>query len=254
MTSLKAHFLPALTTPEELAGGAVVVIDVLRATTVITHALAAGAREVIPCLEVDDAIQVAGRLPKGHVVLGGERGGLPIQGFDLGNSPDEFTPDTVGGKTLVFTTTNGTRAMTACRQARRVLVGAFVNASAVVAALSGESDIHLLCAGTRGQITREDVLFAGFVADRIIQLSGDSSHAPDINDQLLIARGCWQAFAGNEEDQGIAGSLAVALRSTQGGRNLKKIGLEHDIDVAARVDFFNVVPELDVIAWKIAAL
>lgn len=253
MTSLKAHFLSALTTPEELAGGTVVVIDVLRATTVIVYALAAGAREVIPCLEVEEAVQIAGKLPKGQAVLGGERGGLKIDGFDFGNSPDEFTSESVGGKTLVFTTTNGTRAMMACRQARRVLLGAFVNASAVAKALASEENIHLLCAGTRGQITREDVLFAGCVADRIAQQPGDAHHAPEINDQLLIARDCWQAFVGKEEYPDITGDLAVTLRSTQGGRNLKKLGLEHDIDVAARIHRFALVPELDVKAWKVAA-
>ena len=148
MTSLKAHFLPALTTPEALAGATLVVIDVLRATTVIPHALAVGAKAVIPCLEVEDAVQAAARLPAGQAVLGGERGGLKIDGFDLGNSPDEYTPQTVAGKTLVFTTTNGTRAMMHCRQAQRVLLGSFVNASAIVDALAADRDVRLLCAGT----------------------------------------------------------------------------------------------------------
>ena len=132
MRTLKAHFLPDLTAPEKLAGGAVVVIDVLRATTVIAHALAAGARQVIPCLEVDEALRIAQTLPKGQAVLAGERDGLKIDRFDLGNSPAEFTPESVAGKTLVFTTTNGTRAMTYCRDARRVIIGAFVNGSSAM--------------------------------------------------------------------------------------------------------------------------
>jgi 2-phosphosulfolactate phosphatase len=163
MTSIQAHFLPQLTTPEALAGQTVVVIDVLRATTVITTALAAGARRVIPCLEVDEARQIAARLPKNEVLLGGERHGLPIEGFDLGNSPADYTAERVAGRTLVFTTTNGTQAMRQCHQARRVLIGAFVNLRAVVAALTESESVHLLCAGTNGAITREDVLLAGAI-------------------------------------------------------------------------------------------
>jgi 2-phosphosulfolactate phosphatase len=238
MPSLKAYFLPKLTTPEELAGGAAVVIDVLRATTVIAHALAAGASRVIPCLEVEDALQTAARLPKGQAVLGGERGGLKIDGFDLGNSPDEFTPESVGGRTLVFTTTNGTRAMMACKLARRVVTGAFVNASAVADTLAGEDNVHLLCAGTRGEVTREDVLCAGFLAERLSR--GRPSNL-EINDQLLIARDAWQSFLASQERT----DLASTLRSTQGGRNLIRLGLAHDIEVASRLDRFTIVPELD---------
>lgn len=251
MISLKAHFLPALTTPEELAGGAVVVIDVLRATTVITYALAAGAREVVPCLEVEDALRAAAQLPGGESVLGGEREGLKIEGFDLGNSPEEYTPETIGGKSLVFTTTNGTRAMMACKQARRVLMGAFVNASAVVEALSGEQNIHLLCSGTRGQVTREDALLAGLLADRLNrQHSSALQPAPEVNDQFLIARDCWRAFLA-DADGPDADRLAATLRSTQGGRNLKRIGLDRDIDAAARLDRFSLAPELDLELWRV---
>ncbi|HQU41492.1 MAG: hypothetical protein B7Z73_10760 [Planctomycetia bacterium 21-64-5] len=250
MLSLKAHFLPSLTTPDELEGAAVVVIDVLRATTVITHALAAGARDVVPCLEVDDAQRVATALPKGHAVLGGERGGLKIEGFDLGNSPDEFTAATIGGRTLVFTTTNGTRAMMHCQRARRVLIGAFVNASAVMRALADEERVHLLCAGTRGAVTREDVLLAGFIVDGLLNRSAPEPSA-EINDELLIARTCWQAFAAGRQIPELPSDLAATLRFTQGGRNLKKIGLEHDIDAAACIDRFSIVPELDVQVWRI---
>jgi 2-phosphosulfolactate phosphatase len=231
----------------------VVVIDVLRATTVITHALAAGARAVIPCLEVDDALRTAAKLPVGQAVLGGEREGLKIDGFDLGNSPDEFTPASVGGKTLVFTTTNGTRAMAQARLARRVLIGAFVNGSAIVNALAGESHVRLLCAGTRGEVTREDVLFAGFVADAVLERRAPAEPPPEINDQLLIARDCWRAFLAEQPGGGLAGGLAATLRSTQGGRNLSKIGLERDIDVAAHIDRFAITPRLDVPDWQITA-
>src|SRR5438132_9688378 len=126
---LFAHFLPTLMDPDELRDGTAVVIDVLRASTTICHALAAGAREVIPCLEVEEARRVAADNSGSRPMLGGEREGVRIEGFDLGNSPGEYRPDTVGGRTVVFTTTNGTRAMLGCRSARRVLIGSFVNFS-----------------------------------------------------------------------------------------------------------------------------
>lgn len=277
MRSLQAHFLPDLTTPEALAGGTVVVIDVLRASTVIVHALAAGAREVIPCLEIEDARQVAARLPKGQAILGGERGGLPIEGFDLGNSPSEYTAERVAGKTVVFTTTNGTRAMQQCRQARRVLIGALVNASAIVEAVAAEDQVHLMCAGTRGEITREDVLVAGLLADRLLTTSPSSAMPAEmgpvvpapvagrsggtaidvatarhkagscLNDQARIACDCYRSSAPNAgTNVGIAVDFSLHLRHTQGGRNLTAIGLERDIDEAARIDRFAIVPELDI--------
>lgn len=250
---LAAHFLPDLVPPDELAGGVVVVIDVLRASTVITQALAAGARAVIPALEVDEARRIAAGLPSGEVLLGGEREGLPIAGFDLGNSPREYTPETVGGRTVVFTTTNGTRAMNRCRAAARVLIGAFVNLSAVceIIKCSGSTPlppIHLLCAGTRGRITREDVLFAGAVIDRLL-INGTVDETAQ-NDQARIARAAWREATGGESRVSVE-RLAAELRKTQGGRNLKAIHLERDIDDVAQLDSLRVVPELDVAAWRI---
>jgi len=258
MKSLKVHFLPLLTSPEELAGGAVVVIDVLRATTTIIHAVAAGAREVIPCLEIDEARRAAANHPPGEALLGGERGGLKIEGFDLGNSPEEYNRATVGGKTVVLTTTNGTRAMMLCRQSKRVLIGAFVNASAVARELMQEERVHLLCAGTEGEITREDVLFAGRVADQLLRLAAASE--PEQNDPCRIARECYltvvSAVCSNAESAADAPAqetavLSQELRHSKGGRNLIGVGLEHDIGIAAQVDRLAIVPELSLASWSI---
>lgn len=258
MKSLKVHFLPSLTSPEELAGGAVVVIDVLRATTTIVHAVAADAREVIPCLEIDEARRAAAGYPPGQALLGGERGGLKIEGFDLGNSPEEYNRATVGGKAVVLTTTNGTRAMMLCRQAKRVLVGAFVNASAVARALEQERNVHLLCAGTEGEITREDVLFAGRVADQLLRVA--AAGEPEQNDPCRIARECYSnvvsaARSDAERAPGAAAQeiaiLSNELRRSKGGRNLIGVGLEHDIGVAAQIDRFAIAPELSLASWNI---
>lgn len=238
-SSLHVYLLPALVPAGAFAGRVVAVIDVLRATTTIATALANGAREVIPCLEVEDARAAALRFPVDTRILGGERGGLPIEGFDLGNSPAEYTPERVRNRTIFFTTTNGTRAMMECREARRVLIAGFVNAQAILRELVAEQELAILCAGTRGAITREDALLAGLLVEK---LAADA--ARELNDQARLARDAWQAAK-------TRGTLADELRDTQGGRNLASIGLAADIVDAARLDRYDFVPELDLRAWSI---
>jgi len=241
---IQLHQLPELVAPDQLAGSAVVVIDVLRASTTIAHALSAGANCVIPCLEVEEARQLANQLD-GPTVLGGERQGLRIDGFDLGNSPGEYTADSVGGKTVVFTTTNGTKAMMRCRQAKRVLVGSFVNYSAICRLLRPEPVVHLLCAGTDGAITREDVLAAGMMA---VEISCEGDDPAQLNDQADLAA---DAFRTVTEELIEGTPLARVLAESQGGRNLIARGLGSDIETAAQIDSLDVVPELDLIEWRI---
>jgi len=114
-----------------VAGGIAVVIDVLRASTTIVTALAHGAAAVAPRRSIEEALAAAADRP--GAVLGGERGGVMIAGFDLGNSPLEYAPDRVAGRPVVITTTNGTAALAVCRDAAEVLVGAIVNRTAVAA-------------------------------------------------------------------------------------------------------------------------
>ncbi len=253
MPSLSVHFLPALTTAEKLAGGAVVVIDVLRASTTIATALAAGAREIISCLEVEEAMRKAAELRNQSVLLGGERHGKPIPGFNLGSSPREYISHTVGDRTVVFTSTNGTRAMQICTTAQAVFVGAFVTLSATVQRIAGDAAIHLLCAGTEGEITREDVLFAGAVVDRVCDLTDAKI---DINDQARIARGSWRHMMRDLDvhDPAAIERLAKNLRHTQGGHNLIALGMEQDIADAAQIDRYDFVPVLDVKQWRITKL
>ncbi|OHB65902.1 MAG: hypothetical protein A2V70_10645 [Planctomycetes bacterium RBG_13_63_9] len=244
--TLNVYTLPKLVEPEELAGATVVVIDVLRASTTIVHALEAGAKEVIPCETVDEALAVARDTPDDDMVLAGERGGLPIDGFRLGNSPREFNLHSVGGKVVVFTTTNGTRAIARARGADRVLIGAFVNATAVFNELVEEERIALICAGTRGQIGLDDVLLAGMLVERLQRRGG---LLYEQNAQAVAARETWlQAFAlprvlGAEplEPERLAGEL----RKSPGGKNLLELGMEEDILAAAEIDRFHGVPELD---------
>jgi 2-phosphosulfolactate phosphatase len=243
---LAVYDVPSSVRPDDLTGKTVVVIDVLRATTTIAHALEAGAIEVLPCLEIEDARALAAAMPEGRYVLGGERGGLPIDGFHLGNSPGEYTPQSVGGKTVVFTTTNGTRAMMRCRQAARVFLGAFVNVSAMVERLAGQSEIHVVCAGSGGEATRDDVLLAGFLVARLGQRGGADCQW---NAEAVAARDDWTAAfpasaaaPGNPIDPE---SLAAELRKGRAGQRLLAIGLQSDILAASQIDRFRSVPELD---------
>lgn len=238
---LNVILLPSLTSADQLAGRTVVVIDVLRATTTITHALAAGAREVLPVVSLAEAREEADhcRSEGSEVVLGGEREGLKIADFDLGNSPSEYTRESVGGKRVIFTTTNGTRTIRLCDQAGLVLLGAFVNFSALCESLRGMPQIDLLCAGTGNEITREDVLLAGAVVDEIGRREeGDWV----FNDQANIAADAWNAAVGD-----LAGGdpLERALRRSRGGRNMIELGQDRDIEIAATIDQFDLVPQWD---------
>lgn len=234
---LCVHLLPELFEPEDLRGGVAVVIDILRASTTIISALAAGATAIVPVGTVDEAQRLVQQFPAGTALLGGERGGTKIPGFDLGNSPHEYAPERVGSRTIVFTTTNGTKALLRTKQAHRVLIGAFVNIGAVVAALQQDMlPIHLICAGSDGHVTREDVLFAGEVVRR---LTGKF----ELNDAARIAT--------DVSAQGTSDTILGALQESLGGANLRALGHDADIDFAAKLDRFAAVPELSISDWRI---
>lgn len=239
---IDVYLLPALLGPVDLSGTVAVVIDVLRATTTITHALANGARCVIPCQTIEETQMLRASHPA--ALLGGERGGKKIEGFDLGNSPAEYSPETVTGKTILFTTTNGTKAMQACRAADEIWIASFVNLTALCNQLAQHPHIHIVCAGTDGEITREDVLLAGAIVDH---LSVDAPSPIELNDQAQIATDAWQ-----EAKLGLTSvSLAERLKMSRGGKNVLRIGLENDIEIAATVDKFELVPRLNPQTWEI---
>ena len=237
--TVNVHFLPRLVSPQTTAGNPIIVIDVLRATTTIVYAMAAGAQKIVPCLEVQEARQLA-RQHGPATLLGGERKGLPIDGFDLSNSPGEYTADRVSGRTIVFTTTNGTKAMMACVGASRVLIGAFSNLSAITRSLATEPTVDVICAGTDERVTREDVLMAGALIARIAQTAA----TPMLNDQAQLAWDAWRGIPSSD-------NLVKVLRQSQGGRNLARINHESDINIAAEIDTLDVVPFLDLTDWTI---
>ncbi|MBS0205225.1 MAG: 2-phosphosulfolactate phosphatase [Planctomycetes bacterium] len=234
---VKVHLLPALFEPEDVRGGIAVIIDVLRASTTIVHALDNGAKCVIPCGEVDEAHRIARTRPAGSVLLGGEREGTLIDGFDLDNNPFAYTASVVQGKTIAFTTSNGTRALLRAAAADRVLIGSFVNLQAVVNVLASDPrPVHLVCAGTKGKITVEDSLCAGAIVDRVLSATG-ADEATWTDDQLRLALDLYRRETVTAE------TFRRAMRSGYGGRNCVRLGFDDQIERAATFDLFAIVPE-----------
>ncbi len=245
------HLLPSLIPPGSLRGGVAFVVDVLRATTVMVYALAAGCEAVIPCVEIDEAKATAASLPAGSALLAGERQGLPIPGFDLGNSPGEFTSEVCGGKTVVLTTTNGTRAVLASLEAERVYIASFANLRATSEEISVQflkkdhgHSVHIVCAGTEGYISLEDSLLAGALVSRISALSdvvGQSEPPARFgNDEALIVLSQWI----DVERKLASRPLSSVLTLGRGGQNVGRIGRDADIEDSATIDRFDLVAEL----------
>ena len=220
--------------------GVAVAIDALRATTTIATALANGAAKVVPFESVDEtraakaaALEAKPEL-KDRLLLGGERGGLPILGFDLGNSPDAYSRDVVEGKTIFFTTTNGTKAILRCRGV--ALLASYLNAEAVARRILRENAdvVSIVCAGTNGDYTEEDLLLAGLLVDRLA-LRDDF----DLNVQAEVSREEWRRARATAP-------LVDLLKASRGGQNLNRIKLTKDVADAARLDSLDVVPEFRV--------
>jgi 2-phosphosulfolactate phosphatase len=216
-----------------VANRVVAVVDVLRASSTIAVALANGARAVIPAGNSEEVVSRAKSLTKSEVRLAGERRSKPISGFDMGNSPLEFTRESVEGKTIVMTTTNGTAAILAVQGARDVIVASYVNFSAVLtmlrAALRGGSDVTLLCAGQDRRFALEDAACAG----RFVQQITAKHTRAAINDAAQAAILIDKKFGTN---------ITRMLKSTDHGRMLVEAGFADDLAVCADVDSYAVLP------------
>ncbi|HEX5471888.1 MAG TPA: 2-phosphosulfolactate phosphatase [Lacipirellulaceae bacterium] len=247
---LNVHYLPRSVPEQDLSGSAVIVIDLLRATTTICYALAAGAEEVVPFRTIEEAYAAAEKAGRENVVLGGERGGQRIDGFDLGNSPSEYTPDAIRGRPVYITTTNGTQALHHARMAQRVLAGSIVNLSAVTESVEDEERIDVVCAGTDGHETGEDILAAGAIVRRMIDCSKATCRT---NMSAEAALREWNTVLSSAAKNGrsLSKELAIEFRDTLGGRNLIDVGLERDLMDCAQVDYLDIVPELDTENWRI---
>ncbi|HEX6909812.1 MAG TPA: 2-phosphosulfolactate phosphatase [Longimicrobium sp.] len=220
--------------PGEIAGRTVVALDVLRATTSIVEALAAGARTLYPVGTIEEAIGLARTLGRDEVLLAGERKALPIEGFDLGNSPGEFTAERVGGKLVVMSTTNGTLALTAAAAGERVIVGAWTNFQAVVDELARtKAEPVFLCAGRERAFGLEDAVCAGQMAAALMKALPDA--AWELNDGAVAALALAEEFP----------DPAKLFPHTAAGRAIVEAGLGDDLAFCARTDLRDVLPVLE---------
>lgn len=232
----------------DLANTTCVVFDVLRATSSIVTALANGAEKIIPVQEISEAVAIHRQQPE--VLLGGERDGVRIRAsisggtdFDFGNSPREFTREKVAGKTIVMTTTNGTRALRAASRAKLTLVSSFLNLKATddfiqrtarhPSLVTHHSSLLLICSGTYEGVALEDSLAAGALCD----LLWKNFHADEIGDSAEMTR---RIFLAAKSD------LPGAMRGSWNARRLGAIpGLKDDVPFSFQRDAFNLVAVLE---------
>ena len=229
---LDVFMLPGELVPGDVQGRVVAVIDVLRASTSIAAALANGARTVVPVEDVDEAMTRAKQFERGQVILAGERKMLAIPGFDMGNSPVEFTREAVQDRTVLITTTNGTRALMALQGARDIVIASYANlavVSAMLRAAARANDISIVCAGTEGHFSLEDAACAGRYVRSITQPGSSLT----LND---AARAC-ALIDGKYGD-----NIAEIFRDSWHGQALAEAGFGDDLVACASVDSHPVVP------------
>ncbi len=216
----------------------VVLVDVLRAASSIAAAIQNGARSVVPASSAEDALRIANSIGREETLLAGERGGLPIEGFDLGNSPAEFRREIVAGRTVVMATTNGTRVLAALAAARAVYIAGLVNLGTVAERLARlDEDVTIVCAGREGRVSADDALCSGMVVEACLGATararkGARARDVGLGDGAIAALALAERHAGDPE----------FLRRTAAGRALERIGHGDDVERCARVDSIPVLP------------
>ncbi len=223
-TVLSTALLPLI----ELEDKQVVVIDILRATTCMCTALANGAQCIIPVATRDEARAYSER---GYLVAS-ERDGMKLDFAHFGNSPSEFVPERVREQEIVYSTTNGTRAITSTGRARTVLIGAFTNLSALADYLTRQpdADLVLVCSGWKGQFNLEDTLFAGALADRLLA----SGAYTVFDDPTNAALDLWASARAR---------LPAYVQRVTHRKRLESIGVLDSFDDCFRIDSTPIVPQ-----------
>lgn len=230
---MKIDVLPVFSkqTDAQLYNTTVIVVDVLRATTSMICAINGGALRVVPTVDAGDAAALASRLGSRECVLGGERGGVKISGFDLGNSPAEYLTRTVKNKTVIVSTTNGTGALHSVRSAEMILLGAMINRMAVAKAAAAESrNILIVCAGTDGQPSADDLMTAGAIIDGIRRFA--DVREGELTDMALICETLYEDWTEGRFD----------VKSVFHAKRLAGLGFASDIDFCFTPDSTDTVP------------
>ena len=231
MNNLETLFIPEEIKNTELVGKLVVIIDVLRASSTIVTALANGCRGFIPILSPGQVKEKAQQFEKERILLGGEREGIKIEDFDLGNSPGEYKREVVKDKTIIFSTTNGVKTLEMAKGAYRIIIGSFLNLQAVCNYCTNyQGDILIICAGKEGKFSLEDTACAGMMINSLRDVFPGGHHEVDAN---LTARLLYEKFGNN---------IMEILRKSQHGRYLESIGLVEDLKFCSQLDFFHIVP------------
>ena len=230
---LDVFYTPSQVKPSDTAGRLVAIVDVLRASTTVATALGNGAKTVIPLEGADDVIFRSKEFARSEIRLAGEQKMHPITGFDLGNSPQDFTAEAVGGKTILITTTNGTRALLGVQGARDIVIASYVNFTAVLAmmkvAASSNTDIAIICAGEEGSFTLEDAACAG----RYVRAIPKRADAVQMNDAASASVLIEKKYGEN---------IAKLFKESTHGQALQAAGFGDDLAAAAEVDAYSVVP------------
>ncbi|NOX18039.1 MAG: 2-phosphosulfolactate phosphatase [Chlorobi bacterium] len=238
---MKIHTLLSPLNADELyfTGKTVVVIDVLRATSVILTALKNGAKEVIPVGTIEFAMKVSGNAFGGHTILGGERNTKKIEGFTFGNSPLEYTQENIEGKSIILFTTNGSKAIVKTKFAERTLIGSFFNLEALAEFLvSLNNDVEILCSGANGMFCLEDTVCAGKLIRKIQKLNGEI----ELTD----------ASKASIELNGVFGkNIGEMLRNAEHGKKLIENGFEEDLDFISQIDIWDIIPRFESSVIKI---
>ncbi|UCC72387.1 MAG: 2-phosphosulfolactate phosphatase [Gemmatimonadota bacterium] len=217
----------------------VIVVDVLRSATTVAVAIHNGARAVVPAASIEEALRIANSIGRADVILCGERQGIRIEGFDLGNSPSEFKSGVIGDRTIVMTTTNGTHVLTSLSAARAVYVGALVNLSAVAKQLrEDDGEPLIVCAGRGGRVSVEDALCAGLLVEAYLKRDRRKRAAKTVAE---LGDGAVAALSLAREHGPVSTRF---LRETAAGRALEKIGQGEDIKFCGNVDSIPEVPVL----------
>lgn len=221
----------------QFSNSIVVMIDVLRASSTIASALLQGAKEIIPVESTEKAVELYSKLSRETRLLAGERNGVKPTGFELGNSPLEFKSDIIKGKTIILTTTNGTKLYQKAKNAKVKIIGSFVNCESVInyidqiilKEISQDLSIEFLCAGNYGQFSYEDTLCAGFFIYKLIQLRSNL----ELSDSSHAAKSLYLQFSDNFQD---------FIKNREHPIFLKSIGLKDDIDFCLDFERCPVVP------------
>ncbi len=222
--------LPQLGSNRDQVNKRVVVLDILRATSTIVTALNNGAAEVIPVQEYDEALNLVRSIGRNICLLGGERKGYKIEGFDMGNSPLEYTRERVEGKKVILCTTNGTKAIKAFQNAAEVMIGSYLNMNRLVDYLSKDpQDLTIVCSGREGNLCLEDLACAGMITRLVSE-----ELAVDLTDAAKVA-----LFTAKQNSRV---SLEKFISGTEHGRYLKEIGMGNDLKICTALNSSPILP------------